>query len=462
MRDADSAQEFFSCEVEIHAMARELGDEYTASILREVVADEGRTRAAASRLRESVADRRLTLVSQGRKPTRVQLLGGSVISLAASYMLAKAEHDAPLPHRGKAGTGVFPVLDELGITDRATPALRLRVSHAVCEANSVADARELMRQSGLDVTHKVALRLTYAVSNLALASRARAIKATRAGNDEGEFAGRKIVATVDGGRVRVRTALRGRPKKGGRRRFRRDWREPRVLAIYVLGEDGKRDKRVRTVIDATLSEADDVYELMLYHLRRVGAHRAASLTVIADGAKWIWKRASTLKESLGLGADVPFTEVVDYYHVVERLYEFARSRRRWTEKRVHRWVRRQKNRLKRGWVDRVTASVAELLTKTERKKGTVLDYWHRNRARLQYAAFRSAGVPIGSGAVESAVRRVVNLRLKSASTVWKEESAEGVMHLRAYSKAGRWQEIEDAILQNCSWSPRARRPRRAA
>ena len=48
--------------------------------------------------------------------------------------------------------------------------------------------------------------------------------------------------------------------------------------------------------------------------------------------------------------------------------------------------------------------------------------------------------PIGSGAVESCIRRVVNLRMKSPSTFWDEENAEGIMHLRALYKSGRWDE----------------------
>ncbi len=461
MRTAECARDFFEGEVGLHVMARELADEYTARVLDEMAEDEDRARAAATRVREAAAARNLVMRSQGRRSTPVRLLGGTVVHVRTPYMCARPRGELPLEMRGKTGTGVFPVLDELGITDKATPALRLRVSHAVCEANSVADARELLKQAGLDVSHRVALRLTYATTELALAVRKQLVKHTREGNDDGEFVGRHVVACVDGGRVRIRTALRGRPPKGGRRKFRRDWREPRIITLYVLGENGKRDKKVASVIDGTLGEADNVFELLLYHLRRVGAHRAASLTLVADGAKWIWKRAAGLCQDLGLDEGVEFTEIVDYFHAVERLYEFARSRRRWSEKRVLRWVLQQKKRLKRGWVERIIKSIDGLLTMTERKKGSLLGYWVRNKERLRFQDFRDRGLPNGSGAVESAVRRVINLRLKGPSILWREDHAEGVIHLRAHSKAGRWSEIESVILDNSSWTPKARR-RRAA
>ncbi len=57
---------------------------------------------------------------------------------------------------------------------------------------------------------------------------------------------------------------------------------------------------------------------------------------------------------------------------------------------------------------------------------------------MQYDKIKSLNLPIGSGAVESAIRRVVNLRLKGPSIFWNKESAEAILMLRSYYKAGRW------------------------
>jgi hypothetical protein len=48
------------------------------------------------------------------------------------------------------------------------------------------------------------------------------------------------------------------------------------------------------------------------------------------------------------------------------------------------------------------------------------DYFARNAARMQYAAFVASSVPIGSGAIQSAIRRVVNMRMKSNGMFWLE------------------------------------------
>ena len=48
-------------------------------------------------------------------------------------------------------------------------------------------------------------------------------------------------------------------------------------------------------------------------------------------------------------------------------------------------------------------------------------------------------MPIGSGSMESAVRRVINLRLKGPGIFWREEHAEQMLMLRAYYKSKHWQ-----------------------
>ena len=51
-------------------------------------------------------------------------------------------------------------------------------------------------------------------------------------------------------------------------------------------------------------------------------------------------------------------------------------------------------------------------------------------------------MPQGSGAIESGVRRVVNLKMKGNSIYWKEDSANDMLFIRSFYKAGRWEDIE--------------------
>jgi hypothetical protein len=66
---------------------------------------------------------------------------------------------------------------------------------------------------------------------------------------------------------------------------------------------------------------------------------------------------------------------------------------------------------------------------------------HTDAGRLRYNRFRRRGVPMGSGAIESTIRRVIKLRLKGRGISWTEDNAEAVFQLRAAVVSGRWEEI---------------------
>ena len=60
---------------------------------------------------------------------------------------------------------------------------------------------------------------------------------------------------------------------------------------------------------------------------------------------------------------------------------------------------------------------------------------------MNYGAARAMNLSMGSGVIESTIRRVVNLRLKGASVYWLESTAQDMLLLRCFYKANRWQNI---------------------
>lgn len=460
MRGSDSPASFAGAERELHRVTRTVAREITKQVLQEISDDKDVRERAAERVRKKASTRSIEMRKDGDRETDVRTVGGAHVRVKTPYMRALPRGGGARA-RGKQGTGVYPVLDMLGILGRSTPALRLQVAHAVAEANSVTSAREVLAQGGTEIDHKTALRLTYLVCDDALRARKSAMEATTVGNESGEFVGMRVAVAVDGGRVNIRRRVAGRPRKGGRKHFVSEWREPKILTVYAIGEDGERDKRHRVVLDGTLGDADGVFELLTYHLLRLGVDRAEQVVFLGDGAKWIWNRTGALRDALALDVD-RFVEVLDYFHVVERLTELAAKKSRWTEAERSTWVEEQKSRLMDGDVAAVEAAAVAMVKRNKSEREKEVSYWARNRGRLRYADLRASNLPIGSGAVESAVRRVVNLRMKSASVLWTEEHAEGILHLRALSKAGRWDELEANVLDQTGWRPTARRTPKAA
>ena len=91
------------------------------------------------------------------------------------------------------------------------------------------------------------------------AARARLVPQVEHAAFEDTVAGRRVVSSSDGGRLRLRETKRGPKTKKGRGRYTGAWREPKVLLVYVVHEEGKRDARFVPVMDATLKGPDAVF-----------------------------------------------------------------------------------------------------------------------------------------------------------------------------------------------------------
>ena len=57
-------------------------------------------------------------------------------------------------------------------------------------------------------------------------------------------------------------------------------------------------------------------------------------------------------------------------------------------------------------------------------------YVRTNAARMAYPSFRERGVPIGSGAIESGARHLVQQRMKRPGVRWSKAGAQGVLTIR--------------------------------
>ena len=58
------------------------------------------------------------------------------------------------------------------------------------------------------------------------------------------------------------------------------------------------------------------------------------------------------------------------------------------------------------------------------------------------------GLPLGSGAVESAIRRVINLRLKGNGMFWTEENAESMLQIRCQLLGTEWDVVLDELYHH--------------
>ena len=176
------------------------------------------------------------------------------------------------------------------------------------------------------------------------------------------------------------------------------------------------------------------------YLHLFGAASAKLVSLGADGAPWVWERWDWVIKRVGLKAH-RVTKTLDWCHAVhhislalEHVVEDKEVRRR-LFKKLRKW-------LKQGDWWEVVLELSQLAKDLPSGHAvwTELSYLERHgeEGHLDFARFRRRGVPLGSGAIESAIRRVINLRLKGNSISWYEKNAEGMLLLRCLVLSKRW------------------------
>jgi hypothetical protein len=388
------------------------------------------------------------LVSQWAKPLKndgkvkvlIRTAQGLAVPLWVSYYRRKGQRRA-----GKRSAGVYAGLVILGIYDRCTPALAAEVSLLAAMLGSLQEAQDVLADRGVDLDIKTVRTIAYRY-----AARARLVQQVERTTFKDTVAGRRVVISSDGGRLRLRETKRGPKTKKGRRRYTGAWREPKVLIVYVVDAEGKREASFAPFIDATLKGPDAMFAILRSYLQRLEITQADQVLFIADGAPWIWKRVPLLVQALGLAVE-QVHELLDFYHAVQHLGQVAALRQDWSAKARARWRTQQRRFLLQGQVEQVIAAVQALCRgRHSQAIRTQRNYFIKHQSRLAYATLIAMKLPIGSGAIESTVRRVVNLRLKGPSLFWCRANAEAILLLRSYYKAGRWN-----MLKRMATSPLA-------
>ncbi len=351
--------------------------------------------------------------------------------------------------RGKEGTGRYPELAALGIRKGATPALQSQVGRLTALLPSIESAREELRQQGPSLDEKAVHRMASQLGAEALTTRTRELQRYREGRLPAgqELAGQHVVAQVDGGRVRIRTRIETKKRKGvrHRRKIRVEWREPKLLIVYLSDSKGRLLKGTRPWIDGTMGGPDHLMELLAFHLHRWGAAQAKTVSFVADGAPWIWNRLAWVEQRVGLDAK-RIERVLDLYHATHHI-SLALKALGLSESKRDATYQALRQQLRSGRSREVVAELMRLAhgRPDDSEVWVEIEFLRKHEGHLRYDWFRYRGRPLGSGAIESAMRRVINLRLKGNGIYWCEENAEAMLVLRAAVLTGRWQETMERV-----------------
>ena len=416
-------------------------------------------------------------LARGRqRRIKVQLLGGFIMWIASLYCEPKK---GVFRRSVDSLSGLYIELAQFGFGKSISPALESKVSRQVASHCSINLAREELLREGMTLNAKAIRRIAYDCGeNLLKLRKAQLMRWRKNQLPAGqEFKGLRIAVQIDGGRAKIRSALRmainqkesrnseglfeqdapGRSHKPSQRTFDADWREPKLVTIFAHDENGKMVKEHSATIDGTFAGPDAIAELIAMHLQRLGAGEAQSITFVADGATWIWDRIDAIVAKAKITEPVKIYQVLDNCHAVHHI-SLALAAFGYSDEERKPLYREYRTKLRNGHWRQVIDELQDVATdRGTTAADTEIEYIrkHGQAGRLSYRHFKAAGLPLGSGAIESSIRRVINLRMKSNGMFWLKENAEIMLQLRANVISGRWDErmVEVRNMKRTQYEP---------
>lgn len=218
------------------------------------------------------------------------------------------------------------------------------------------------------------------------------------------------------------------------------WRDVKTAVIGALrrGADGMWEAEQLSYC-SRMSDVATFSRRVTAECHRRGTLRATVVAAVADGSLWCQQV---------FDEQVPGSvRILDFPHAVEHLAAAAQAVFGPGTQATSEWLSVQRRELRDGNPAAVFTALAELPVATATNPAAAsetrdreLAYFTARRAQITYAAFRARGLPIGSGAVESANKLVVEARLKGAGMHWATGNVDPLLALRGALCSERWDE----------------------
>ncbi len=348
---------------------------------------------------------------------------------------------------------LFPLCQELGFVQGATPALVERVAHYLAESGATQkQTLERLRQEhgvkwGVKRLRQVAEFVAAAMEEHRPAAQTEQVLRWLAQAQASRGRHRPVLSV---GRDGITLGLR--IKKGS---------IYEVATVATITVYDRRGRRLGTVYLAYTPEpgqgtiGTQLTSLWQEILRRWQGPlpRLCYVTDAGDNETTYYEKVLRRQRHRGTGQRLDWIRVVDYYHASERLSTmaaalFGKGQRSWT------WTRKmQKLLLKPGGVGRVLHSAAALRSRLKLRGNRLVEfkrayqYLQSRRTYMRYADYRRAGLPIGSGVTEAACKTVFTQRLKLSGMSWKKSGAQTILRLRVILLSGVWSEAYERVLE---------------
>jgi len=229
------------------------------------------------------------------------------------------------------------------------------------------------------------------------------------------------------------------------------WRENKLGEVFNSKDirywtDHKGDRQHQILRREYISYVGSVTEFKKHLLAcslRNGYGRFKETVVLSDGATWIRNMVDEIFPDA--------QQILDFYHLCENVHDFAKAIFNMNESKYAPWAESVCSYLKKSQYNFV---LKELETQKDKKPNNcpvnLYGYITNNIRNIDYAAYQEKGYFIGSGAIESGNKLILQDRLKRAGMRWNTTTAQAMLSLKTKAESNLWfRDVELPFLDYC-------------
>ena len=203
--------------------------------------------------------------------------------------------------------------------------------------------------------------------------------------------------------------------------------------------NGERQHRIqkREFVNFLGSASEFKYHFLNLAIKH-GVYERQEVVLISDGALWIQNMASEIIPDA--------VHIIDLFHLKENVGEYAKSVIGEKTEQCHVWTARICNDLEEGkWREVLKELKAYQNLQLPPGVPNLYTYIENHRDCLDYPSYKKKGYFVGSGAIESANRYVMQNRLKLPGMRWTKDGAQRMLALKAKYESNLWSDVERLV-----------------
>jgi len=231
------------------------------------------------------------------------------------------------------------------------------------------------------------------------------------------------------------------------------WRENKLgmvfsgenIQTYINSKGEKVSKILKKEYTSYIGSANEFKKYVFAVAAMNGYGKYKTTVVLGDGAAWIRNMCAEVFPDA--------VQILDLFHLCENIYEYAKAIFKNDEKKYKPWADEVIDKFKTGKKAEALEQIGKF--KSRELPGGVVNlftYTTNNIDRTDYAQYAEKGYYVGSGAIESGNKVVLQKRLKLAGMRWNEQSAQYLLSLRAKFESNLWPECVVNEILSCDFT----------